>query len=100
MCIRDRSCTSRQSRLSRSRLIEDSNRYTAVIKGGFIGSIDGRIAIAGDGAVLIEPRLEGEIDSDPFWQQRPEAQITTSVSYTHLRAHETGRNLVCRLLLE
>ncbi|CZS04890.1 hypothetical protein CDFC105_91546 [Clostridioides difficile] len=26
--------------------------------------------------------------------------ITASVSYTHLRAHETGRNLVCRLLLE
>src|SRR5665213_3966025 len=24
----------------------------------------------------------------------------TPVSYTHLRAHETGRNLVCRLLLE
>src|SRR5674476_1518544 len=22
------------------------------------------------------------------------------VSYTHLRAHETGRNLVCRLLIE
>ena len=28
-------------------------------------------------------------------------QIGSSpVSYTHLRAHETGRNLVCRLLLE
>ena len=26
--------------------------------------------------------------------------VTLSVSYTHLRAHETGRNLVCRLLLE
>src|SRR5678810_1091730 len=26
--------------------------------------------------------------------------IRGSVSYTHLRAHETGRNLVCRLLLE
>ena len=26
--------------------------------------------------------------------------FTGSVSYTHLRAHETGRNLVCRLLLE
>src|SRR5674476_1583757 len=26
--------------------------------------------------------------------------ILGSVSYTHLRAHETGRNLVCRLLLE
>ena len=25
---------------------------------------------------------------------------STTVSYTHLRAHETGRNLVCRLLLE
>eukprot|EP01015_Nassula_variabilis_P009683 TRINITY_DN1767_c0_g1_i6.p1 TRINITY_DN1767_c0_g1~~TRINITY_DN1767_c0_g1_i6.p1 ORF type:complete len:487 (-),score=112.22 TRINITY_DN1767_c0_g1_i6:61-1521(-) len=25
---------------------------------------------------------------------------SNSVSYTHLRAHETGRNLVCRLLLE
>ena len=26
--------------------------------------------------------------------------VYTPVSYTHLRAHETGRNLVCRLLLE
>src|SRR5665213_3448870 len=26
--------------------------------------------------------------------------LYTPVSYTHLRAHETGRNLVCRLLLE
>ena len=26
--------------------------------------------------------------------------LAMSVSYTHLRAHETGRNLVCRLLLE
>ena len=26
--------------------------------------------------------------------------ILMAVSYTHLRAHETGRNLVCRLLLE
>ena len=28
------------------------------------------------------------------------ADRTNAVSYTHLRAHETGRNLVCRLLLE
>eukprot|EP01017_Pseudomicrothorax_dubius_P026755 TRINITY_DN3014_c0_g1_i3.p1 TRINITY_DN3014_c0_g1~~TRINITY_DN3014_c0_g1_i3.p1 ORF type:complete len:101 (-),score=20.14 TRINITY_DN3014_c0_g1_i3:6-308(-) len=27
-------------------------------------------------------------------------KIEGPVSYTHLRAHETGRNLVCRLLLE
>src|SRR5674476_1624773 len=35
----------------------------------------------------------------------PMGSVTVSnwykpVSYTHLRAHETGRNLVCRLLLE
>ena len=28
------------------------------------------------------------------------AAIAGPVSYTHLRAHQTGRNLVCRLLLE
>src|SRR5678810_13340 len=28
------------------------------------------------------------------------AHFHYTVSYTHLRAHETGRNLVCRLLLE
>ena len=27
-------------------------------------------------------------------------RVFKPVSYTHLRAHETGRNLVCRLLLE
>ena len=27
-------------------------------------------------------------------------EVIIPVSYTHLRAHETGRNLVCRLLLE
>ena len=27
-------------------------------------------------------------------------EVRAPVSYTHLRAHETGRNLVCRLLLE
>ena len=28
------------------------------------------------------------------------AQINDAVSYTHLRAHETRHDLVCRLLLE
>ena len=32
---------------------------------------------------------------------KPEYSLNDmAVSYTHLRAHETGRNLVCRLLLE
>ena len=30
----------------------------------------------------------------------PVAAFVTSVSYTHLRAHETVLDLVCRLLLE
>src|SRR5674476_1497498 len=31
----------------------------------------------------------------------PRPSVTSHpVSYTHLRAHETGRNIVCRLLLE
>eukprot|EP00828_Plagiopyla_frontata_P033139 TRINITY_DN4304_c0_g1_i1.p3 TRINITY_DN4304_c0_g1~~TRINITY_DN4304_c0_g1_i1.p3 ORF type:complete len:130 (+),score=28.45 TRINITY_DN4304_c0_g1_i1:407-796(+) len=30
----------------------------------------------------------------------PNEYAIIAVSYTHLRAHETGRNLVCRLLLE
>src|SRR5674476_808235 len=34
------------------------------------------------------------------WVQRLRSDGLISVSYTHLRAHETGRNLVCRLLLE
>ena len=33
----------------------------------------------------------------PYYLYR---QKGMAVSYTHLRAHETGRNLVCRLLLE
>src|SRR5674476_1595907 len=38
----------------------------------------------------------------PIKGYRPEIPVRPSkaVSYTHLRAHETGRNLVCRLLLE
>src|SRR5678810_255902 len=38
--------------------------------------------------------------TDRRWPEYQEPLIGTPVSYTHLRAHETGRNLVCRLLLE
>src|SRR5665213_1883965 len=42
--------------------------------------------------------------SGEMWPDPPSApdshcgSAVTAVSYTHLRAHETGRNLVCRLL--
>src|SRR5665213_659019 len=32
--------------------------------------------------------------------RKTKVEDVMSVSYTHLRAHETGRDLVCRLLLE
>ena len=40
------------------------------------------------------------IDQDVLLLRRPEAMIVDPVSYTHLRAHETVLDLVCRLLLE
>mgnify|MGYP003380544897 CR=1 FL=1 len=52
---------------------------------------------------LVEPALvPGEVvhlQVDNF-RTRPDGQPMTSVSYTHLRAHETVLDLVCRLLLE
>src|SRR5450756_1638792 len=44
------------------------------------------------------------IDPDTLWisvfEQDDEAESIWTVSYTHLRAHETRHDLVCRLLLE
>src|SRR5680860_1659496 len=34
------------------------------------------------------------------WRSSPSTPCRSSVSYTHLRAHETDSYLVCRLLLE
>ena len=45
-----------------------------------------------EGAVGFDEALVRQADSVVFGLY--------PVSYTHLRAHETGRNLVCRLLLE
>src|SRR5674476_1572805 len=59
--------------------------------------------------LLARSRTAGSITSTTTSAERstgvssPEALSAGThdpVSYTHLRAHETGRNLVCRLLLE
>src|SRR5660398_238572 len=39
-------------------------------------------------------------DHRNFWDAMDALDEATPVSYTHLRAHETKANLVCRLLLE
>ena len=61
-------------------LYVDGEPYTPVNAQGLIISIND---------VVLSPGVDYNVSG---------SQIT--VSYTHLRAHETGRNLVCRLLLE
>src|SRR5665213_1990069 len=48
-----------------------------------------------DGLVAGSPQA---LDRVAFVAQDAPLYKNLSVSYTHLRAHETGRNLVCRLL--
>ena len=43
---------------------------------------------------------EGWIDFKGIIERMPPVHYSIAVSYTHLRAHETHLNLVCRLLLE
>src|SRR5674476_565768 len=74
-----------------------------------------RLGILGQGSGLLDQRLTlllrqlslGLLDvrlsfldlRRNFLGQRRSILNSRPVSYTHLRAHETGRNLVCRLLL-
>src|SRR5450756_3081919 len=45
-------------------------------------------------------RTTGELRGKRSGGSRPPARGPRPVSYTHLRAHETRHDLVCRLLLE
>src|SRR5674476_108891 len=76
------------------------NAAGAVYEGAVAGRFGNRkppsAAYAGDSPIL---HWDGtKWVGGMFWDGR--ATGWTPVSYTHLRAHETGRNLVCRLLLE
>ena len=51
-----------------------------------------------DTVVKIEP--EPKTKEEPKIEKMPIEENNNSVYYTHLRAHETKANLVCRLLLE
>ena len=53
------------------------------------------LPLLGVGALLVVPR-----DNDRLTRLVTVGVMTVPVSYTHLRAHETVLDLVCRLLLE
>ena len=59
----------------------------------------GTLAIGEDGAINAA-LLAASIIANTNPVIKKNLNNLRSVSYTHLRAHETGRNLVCRLLLE
>src|SRR5660398_234373 len=56
--------------------------------------IEGLVTILQDNGAIEDFRPGGK------YYQRASSLGTVAVSYTHLRAHETKANLVCRLLLE
>src|SRR5674476_467973 len=60
-----------------------------------------RVADLVERSLVIDMLAPLKLDFTPNAYSQPltDADAAT-VSYTHLRAHETGRNLVCRLLLE
>ena len=83
MCIRDRyALEGFLERLSRSR-----HRDRFVLKGGVLL------------AAFDERRPTRDVDLAGL-QLDNAIETVTAVSYTHLRAHETVLDLVCRLLLE
>src|SRR5665648_337199 len=61
--------------------------------GGTIGIGDGVNRVAG--MLIDQLGIEVVLDPNPA-----DYDFTVAVSYTHLRAHETRHDLVCRLLLE
>ena len=66
-----------------------------------MGPVDYSIECAGDGFNL--QAMDGLTGSELRLLKRPSVAVPDStgpVSYTHLRAHETVLDLVCRLLLE
>src|SRR5665811_2072784 len=55
---------------------------------------------AGSGKLKLKGQKEKTKDMNRAFFARPAWQRLLAVSYTHLRAHETVLDLVCRLLLE
>ena len=59
-----------------------------------------RDSIIVEGFIIIDPDTYTDVWNDRSLKKLTTAYIKRAVSYTHLRAHETVLDLVCRLLLE
>src|SRR5678816_4618489 len=60
-----------------------------------------RLARSGDSRALADLRYRFRTETEPAAETKQRfLRRCASVSYTHLRAHETPEHLVCRLLLE
>ena len=85
---------------ARPRLLESAEGIHYIAQGGR-RILDGTAGLwccnAGHGRREISEAVARQIATLDY---APPFQMGHPVSYTHLRAHETGRNLVCRLLLE
>ena len=95
-----------------SRLLERAARMAPEYGGGSLTALPIIETQAGDVSAYIPTNVISITDGQIFLETElfnsgvmpavnPGISVSrVAVSYTHLRAHETGRNLVCRLLLE
>src|SRR5678809_1421949 len=116
MCIRDRNITASKSSLKlretkevmniiRTFAAEDATIiYGGVYDDGLAESLRVTVVATGLGApsAARQPKpqlvLSNAVGQKTGTDNLPGPVDYEPVSYTHLRAHETGRNLVCRLL--
>ena len=79
-----------------SEVLKLSTGCAVCITGQLVASQGGGQAVEIQASTVV---LLGDVD-DPESYPIAKKRHTFAVSYTHLRAHETKANLVCRLLLE
>src|SRR5674476_1299000 len=80
-------------------MIEDDARLARMVS-EYLGQSGFEVSHAGTGQSGLTDLQDNPPDLVILDLMLPDMDGLEAVSYTHLRAHETGRNLVCRLLLE
>ena len=95
MCIRDRAGVTQILDDAALESILADLRNQKATRGGLYFGEEHFIYDPGKSSEAFAWAREFELDTHGIWAVNPE-----SVSYTHLRAHETPAPLVCRLLLE